>query len=89
MKEHQWTVDVCLSLEALLLPWYYNNLATEACVSLFGVQPTSIAFSSPQGGKGPIGPYFILDSIPHLLDLLDLLGLPIGIALDFELTPVA
>ena len=55
MKEHQWTVDVYLNLEALLLPWYHSNLATEACVCLFGVQPTAIAFSSPQGGKGPIG----------------------------------
>ena len=44
-----------LNLEALLLPWYHNSLATEVCVCLFGVQPTIIAFSSPQGGKGPIG----------------------------------
>ena len=49
-----------LSLEVLLLPWYYSNLATEACVCLFGVQPTTIAFSSPQGGKGPIGITFDL-----------------------------
>ena len=54
------TIDACLSLEALLLPWYYSNLATEVCVCLFGVQPTIIAFSSPQGGKGHIGITFDL-----------------------------